>query len=65
MSAHAINISQSIKQAIAAGSIAQSTVDELQENVSTSQDTRSLAILADAVSDGIVEIVRAESVRTD
>lgn len=51
-----MSISDSVRQAIAAGAIAQSTIDELQKNVRTATDTRALAILADAVSSGLVQI---------
>ncbi len=52
-----MSIEQAVRQAIAAGAIAQSTIDELQRKVITSADTRALAILGDAVSSGLVMVM--------
>lgn len=51
-----MSIEQAVRQAIAAGAIAQSTIDELQKNVTTPTDTRALSILADAMSSGLVQV---------
>ena len=52
-----MDITAAVRQAIAAGSISQSTINALGEWVSTTADTRALAILADAVSSNLVSVV--------
>lgn len=51
-----MSISQSVKQAIAAGAIAQSTIDELSEQTQGSTDIRALTILRDAIDNGVVTV---------
>ena len=51
-----MSISDSVKQAISAGAIAQSTINSLGQAVATSADTRALAILADAIQSGMVSV---------
>jgi len=51
-----MSISQSVSQAIAAGAIAQSTIDTLMQKVQDSTDTRALATLQDAIDDGVVDV---------
>lgn len=51
-----MSISDSIKQAIAAGHIAQSTINELGAAVTDKADTRALAILADAIASRMVTV---------
>ena len=51
-----MNVPDSVRQALAAGAIAQSTIDQLGQSVTTSADTRALAILADAISNGMVSV---------
>jgi len=52
-----MNVPESVRQAIAAGAIAQSTINALQRSVCTQSDSRALAVLADAVSSGLVRTV--------
>lgn len=52
-----MSVTDSVRQAISAGAIAQSTIDGLQQKVSSTADTRALAILADAVSNGLVSVI--------
>jgi hypothetical protein len=52
-----MSVTDSVRQAIAAGAIAQSTIDELQAKVFTPADSRSLAILADAICSKLVSVV--------
>ena len=52
-----MNITQSVKQAIAAGAIAQSTINALGQAVATSSDTRALSILADAIGTSMVTVI--------
>ena len=51
-----MTISQSVSQAIAAGAIAQTTIEQLKQKVRTSTDTHALATLQDAINDGVVDI---------
>ena len=52
-----MNISQAVQQAISVGAIAPSTITQLQNAVVTSQDTRALAVLQDALADGTVSLL--------
>ena len=54
-----MDISQAVRQAIAAGAISQDTIDDLGSAVVDSADTRALAILADAVTSNLVTVVEA------
>ena len=51
-----MTVPDSVRQALAAGAIAQSTINSLGQAVTTSADTRALAILADAISNGMVSV---------
>lgn len=52
-----MDISQAVRQAIAAGKISQTTLDELGGSVPNATDTRALAILADAMTNNLVAVV--------
>ena len=52
-----MDISQTVRQAIAAGAISQDTIDDLGDSVMTSSDTRALAILNDAITNNLVSVV--------
>lgn len=52
-----MNVPDSVRQALAAGAIAQSTIDKLGEAVVTCADSRALAVLADAVSSRMVAVI--------
>ncbi|MEL6879066.1 MAG: hypothetical protein AAGL17_18875 [Cyanobacteria bacterium J06576_12] len=51
-----MTVSDSVSQAIKAGAIAQSTIDELGTKAATSKDSRALATLQDAIDEGVVEV---------
>ena len=53
-----MNVQQSVRQALAAGAIASSTVAEITRNASAS-DTRTLQILSNAVADGTISVVES------
>lgn len=52
-----MNIEQAVRQAISAGSIAQSTVDALISYITSAADAHALNILAAAVSSNLVSVV--------
>lgn len=50
-----MNIQQAVRQALAAGAIAQITIDQLERQ--DMKDTRALVILQEAIDNGIVKVL--------
>ena len=51
-----MSIEQAVRQALNSGSISQITIDELNSQVVTRDDTRALAILQDAIDNQTVTV---------
>lgn len=58
-----MNIEQAVRQALSTGAIAQTTINELNNQVVTRDDTRALAILQDAIDSQTVTVQESFSRR--